>query len=162
MKSRIAIAISIIVLVAAGAIYAAARAGGEAAAQGAGLPGMGGKNHRFARHMMARLAERLGLTDAQKAEIRSIITAERPTLEPLARQMAKSRQELRTATANGHFDEAQVRALAAQQAQTFTDLIVEKERVKSKVYGVLTPEQRAKAEQMRGRWEARIRQHSSE
>ena len=68
---------------------------------------------------------------------------------PLMAQAAKNRQQLHEATANGKFDEAQVRTIAAQQAQTMSELIVAKERVKAKIYNeVLTPEQRSKADQM--------------
>jgi Spy/CpxP family protein refolding chaperone len=107
---------------------------------------------------MARVAERLGLTDAQKTEIKSILVAERPHAEPLFRQLASTRKQLRDVTGGGSFDEAQVRNLASQQAQTIAELVVTKERVKSKVYNVLTPEQRAMAEKMRALFESRVRE----
>ena len=165
MKNRIAIAISIAILaVAVGAVYTAR--GHEslngldsaATAQEALLLDAGEGRHPFARRIMARIAERLGLTEAQKTEIKSILVAERPVAEPLLRQLAATRKQLRDASRNGSFDEAQVRSLATQQAQTLAELIVTKERVKSKVYNVLTPEQRARAEKMRSRFESRVRE----
>ena len=63
--------------------------------------------------------------------------------------MDEQRKQLDAATANGQFDEAQVRALAGQQAQTMTELIVEHKRVDAKIYSVLTQEQRARFEQFR-------------
>jgi Spy/CpxP family protein refolding chaperone len=112
--------------------------------------------------IMGRVARELNLTDQQKVEIKAIIEAERPRVEPLVRQLAATRRELREATANGQFDEAQVGALASRQGQTLAQLIVEKERVKSQVYGVLTPEQRAKAAEIINRIESRIRQRAAE
>ena len=163
MKNRIAIAISIAILAAAGTVYAVKgqdSLGGfnAASAQESFLLDVGEGRHPFARRIMARIAERLGLTDAQKTEIKSIISAERPRVEPLVRQLSATRKQLRNVSKNGNFDEAQVRSLASQQAQTITELIVAKERVKSKVYNVLTPEQRVKAEQMRARFESRVRE----
>jgi Spy/CpxP family protein refolding chaperone len=165
MKNRLAIATSIVMLavVAGGALYTAkghdSLSGPDrtATAQEAFLLDAGEGRHPFARRIMARVAERLGLTDAQKTEIKSILVAERPVAEPLFRQLVATRKQLRNMTGGGSFDEAQVRSLASQQAQTITELIVTKERVKSKVYQVLTPEQRATAEKMRARFESRMR-----
>lgn len=165
MKNRIAIAISIAILaVAVGAVYTVkghdslSGLDADATAQGALLLDASEGRHPFARRIMARVAERLGLTDAQKTEIKSILVAERPDAEPLLRQLAATRKQLRDATRSGSFDEAQVRSLATQQAQTVAELIVTKERVKSKVYNVLTPEQRGRAEKMRARFESRVRE----
>ena len=164
MKNRIAIAISIAILAVVGTVYTVkgheSLSGPDAAvtAQEAFLLDAGEGRHPFARRIMARVAERLGLTEAQKTEIKSILVAERPVAEPLLRQLAATRKQLRDATRSGSFDEAQVRSLATQQAQTLTELIVTRERVKSKVYNVLTPEQRARAEKMRARFESRVRE----
>jgi Spy/CpxP family protein refolding chaperone len=164
MKNRIAIAISIAILAVVGTVYTVkghqSLSGPDAAvtAPKAFLLDAGEGHHPFARRIMARIAERLGLTEAQKTEIKSILVAERPQAEPLLRQLAATRKQLRDATRSGSFDEAQVRSLATQQAQTITELIVTRERVKSKVYNVLTPEQRARAEKMRARFESRVRE----
>jgi len=158
MKNRIAMTISVVVLAAAGAVYSAARAydvGGVDAAitQEAGIVESDPGHPRHFQRFLAHLAIELDLTGAQKTEIQSIWAAERPTIQPLVRQLAQNRQQLRSVTANNQFDEAQVRALAARQAQTLAELIVAKARVKSKAYAVLTSEQRAKADQMRDCWE---------
>ncbi|MGB7926462.1 MAG: Spy/CpxP family protein refolding chaperone [Pyrinomonadaceae bacterium] len=166
MNNRIAIAISIALLAVAGTVYTAKGHGSlselnsTAIVQGeeAFLLNAGEGRHPFARRIMARIAERLGLTDAQKTEIKSIIVAERPAAEPLIRQLVATRKQLRDASSGGNFDEAEVRNLASRQAQTITELIVTRERVKSKIYNVLTPEQRAKADQMRARFESRVRE----
>ena len=107
---------------------------------------------------MAHLARALNLTEEQKSQIQAIHEAERPNIEPLVRQLAELRRELRTVTSQGQFDEAQVRNLANQQAQTFADLIVAKERVKSKVYTIFTPEQRAKLDEIHARMKDRFLQ----
>ncbi len=146
MKRRILIIAGLVALVLTGSVYAVVR---HAKAN---------RNLPFAERIAAHIARRLDLTDTQQAKVRSILEAERQNVAPLFAQAAKNRQQLHEATANGKFDEAQVRAIAAQQAQTMTELIVAKERVKAKIYNeVLTPEQRTKADQLMQRMEGHFR-----
>lgn len=157
MKKRIVIAASIVTLVVAGCIYAAAgthNAMGSSAFDGQQGPGerVGERHGRILEHIAAELK----LTDAQKEQIKGIIWAERPTVQPLVQNLMQDVQSMRKITADGQFDEAQVRALAAQQGQTITELIVEKERVQSKIFAVLTPEQRTKAQEMLDRFMSRV------
>jgi Spy/CpxP family protein refolding chaperone len=94
------------------------------------------------------IMQRLNLTDDQKNQILSILADERSSLKPLIQQLKAGKEQLRSLTADGTFNEDQVRAFATQQAGTIADLIVVKQRVKSKVFGVLTPDQRAEARKM--------------
>src|ERR1700682_2739313 len=96
-----------------------------------------------------RITRQLDLSDTQQTQVKSILEAERTKVAPLIAEAAKNRQQLRESTANGKFDEAQVRSLAERQAQAMTEMIVEKQRVKARIYNeVLTPEQRTKADQL--------------
>jgi protein CpxP len=109
-----------------------------------------GKGAGMFGHRMGWIARKLDLSDAQKTQIRSMIQAERPNFEPLVKQLAGERQQMLAATHGGSFDEAQVKTLAGQEAQTLADLIVIRERVIANVYkNVLTPEQRTKADGLR-------------
>ncbi len=115
--------------------------------------GPGRMHHRF----LGYLAHYLQLTDAQKAEIKSMWEAEKPTAMPLIQQLANGRKQMLALTANGQFDEAKVRALADQQSQTLAQLMVEKAKLESQIYSkVLTPEQRQKADQLRQKQTSRI------
>ena len=99
---------------------------------------------------MGDMAKELNLTDAQKAQIKTMRQAQRTTLRPLMQQMAQNRLAMLNATANGAFDQAKVQALANQQAQIFAQLEVQKASFRSQVYNqVLTADQKAKADQMR-------------
>ena len=122
--------------------------------QDTGAPAGNCGEHRK-HHCGHRLLEKLNLTDAQKNQMHSIMTEERPKIKPLVQNLKEGRDQLRTLRKSGQFDEAKVRAIAKGQADIRTELIVEKERVKSKIYAILTPEQRAQAEQMRESWKAR-------
>jgi Spy/CpxP family protein refolding chaperone len=94
------------------------------------------------------LSRMLGLTDAQAAELKTFFEAQEPTFESIHRRLEESHRQLEAATADGRFDEAQVRALAGQQGQAHADMVVEHERCKAKVYSVLTPEQRVRLEEL--------------
>lgn len=97
------------------------------------------------------LTKVLNLTDAQVAQLKPFLDTERTTIDALMKKMGDEHKQLEDATANGQFDEAQVRSLAGQQAQTMVDLIVEQERAKAKIYSALTPEQRTRAEELHKR-----------
>ena len=97
--------------------------------------------------MLQHMTQELNLTGAQQTQIKSILADERTKIAPLMQQMRQNEQA-QNSTVNGSFDEAQARAFAGKQAQIMSDLIVEKQRAKSQIYAVLTPEQRQKALQL--------------
>ena len=127
----------------------------------------GGPHGMMFGHHMGWIAHKLDLSDAQKTQIQSMIQAERPNFEPLVKQLAANHQQMLVATRGGSFDEAQVRTLANQQAQTLAELMVVRERVISKTYNtVLTPDQKTKADtlrqQMLDRMSQRFQEHTSQ
>lgn len=101
--------------------------------------------------MVEHMARALSLTDAQQTQIKAILETAKAADEPRRSKMEEVHSQLEAATAHGQFDEGQVRALANQQAQLMADSIVEHERTKSKIYAILTPEQRVKADEMHKR-----------
>jgi Spy/CpxP family protein refolding chaperone len=138
MKTKY-LAIALALVIAAGGVTAV-----WANARGGGPGGM-----MFGHHM-GFIAHKLGLSDAQKTQIQSLIQAERPNFEPLVKQLAANHQQMLVATRGGSFDEAQVRTLANQQAQTLAELMVVRERLIAKAYNtVLTPDQKTKADTLR-------------
>ena len=122
-----------------------------------------GYGHFGHRHMMRFLTRELNLTDAQQAQIKSMIDAEKPTIRPLVQQIADGQKQMIAATANGTYDEAKVRTVANNQAQVIAQLLMEKEKLISNVYqNVLTPDQRVKADALRQRMADRIGKHLQE
>ena len=72
---------------------------------------------------MGIMAKELNLTDAQKAQIKTIMQSQRTTMRPLMQQMdAESRGRMLTATTGGAFDQAKVQALATQRSQIMAQL----------------------------------------
>lgn len=153
MRTRIAVVAAAAALMIAAAAFAGAQewhAGGPHQRQ-AGVPPPPPPPHPrmpFGVPEVEYLSRALGLSDAQGAELKTFFEAQQPTFEAIHRRFEESHRQLEAATAEGRFDEAQVRALANQQGQAHADMVVEHERCKARVYSVLTPEQRARLEEL--------------
>jgi protein CpxP len=106
---------------------------------------------------MGYLMRELNLTEAQKAQIEQIFEANKASGLPLMQQMAANKEAMLEATANGNYDQAKIQALATQQAQLMSQLIVQKQAVRHQIYSqVLTADQRTKADQLRAQQISRI------
>jgi len=123
------------------------------AALGESVAGKGGAWHRgdFLNRRIAHLTRALDLNDAQQQQVKSLVEAQRPVLKGLMQQMASQRAQMLAATQNGQFVAAKVQAIANQQGQTMANLIVVRQELQSKIYTLLTPEQRTKFDQMQQR-----------
>jgi len=115
-----------------------------------------GMKHRGG--MLSHMTRELNLTEAQQAQVKTIMQAERAKVQPIMQQLRQNEQA-ENASINGNFDETQARAFASKQAQLMSDMIVEKQRTKSQIYALLTPEQRQKALQLNQQREQRWQQH---
>ena len=113
----------------------------------------------FEQHMLGMMTDYLDLTDAQQAQVKQIFENEKPNITSLMQQLKQAHQQMRQLEESGAFDEAKVRTLASQQSQTLTELIVEKAKIKSQIFNVLTPEQKAKAVRFMDRHEQRMGRH---
>jgi protein CpxP len=102
------------------------------------------------------LVHRLNLTDAQRVQVKAIMAKEKPTVQPLVQQVFQNRSQLRQLAMGGTFDEARARELASQQVQTMTELTVQRARIESEVYQVLTTEQKAKLNDLVNQHEQRF------
>jgi len=96
-----------------------------------------------------RLAELLDLSAEQREQIRAIRESERKAAAPLRQQLAEGREKLHAAIDADPFDEAAIRALAAGQEATRTELTVARARMQSRIKAVFTPEQRRLSEKLR-------------
>ncbi|WP_432823964.1 Spy/CpxP family protein refolding chaperone [Trichloromonas sp.] len=147
MKKQIATMSLMTVFALAGSIYAvhadplAGRMMGEM--RGGAGDGSGGGRH------LAKMAKVLDLSEAQQAQIQTILAAERAKTEPLRQQMEADREQMRQLVQADSFDEAAVRALASKKAEVGTELMVSRARTQNLIQAQLTPEQRERAEKVR-------------
>ena len=123
---------------------------GLGAAQGPGGPGGPGGPRGG-----DRLFRELNLTEAQKAQIRTIHDGQREAAEALHEQMRGIHEQMRPLVEAAAFDEAAVRALLVRQAAIATELKLLEARGENAVYNVLTAEQKAKLAELRSRHEPR-------
>jgi Spy/CpxP family protein refolding chaperone len=119
-------------------------------------PPMHGHEFGMGEHM-GFLAEKLNLTDDQKAQMKAIVEKEHPAMKPLMQQQRMIDMQLRQYV-EGAFDQAKVQALAEQKAQISAQLTVQETRIHNQMYQLLTPDQQAQLKQMEAQHQARMQQ----
>ncbi len=97
--------------------------------------------------MRFRLGQ-LGLSAGQKQQVRGILQGRVAEFEDLGAQMRNARRAVNNAIANDE-GEAAIRAASAEMAKVEADVAVLRAGVRKQVFGVLTPEQQAKAKELR-------------
>ncbi|HVF42482.1 MAG TPA: Spy/CpxP family protein refolding chaperone [Pyrinomonadaceae bacterium] len=120
--------------------------------RGWGREGRGGGGHKgggFGREggfAGGRFAERLNLTDAQKAQMEQIEERFRQQTQSLRGQGRGEREEGFEAFGGGAFNESAVRAAAQARANRQVEMEVARARMMHEMYNVLTPEQKSQLE----------------
>lgn len=104
----------------------------------------------------------LDLTEEQKAKVKELQAASRTALQPNMEALKANREKMQGLTATGAFDEVQVTALANEQAALSAKLIVERERVKSQVFALLTDAQKTKLAEMKAKRDERRKARMAE
>jgi Spy/CpxP family protein refolding chaperone len=97
---------------------------------------------------MQRLARHLDLSEEQQLAINAIVNNSRDEAEILRLQLEELRQTVGNSIRAGEYDEDEVRILVENQAPAFVDMTLLGIRTMSQVYEQLTPEQRAKADEL--------------
>jgi protein CpxP len=124
-------------------------------------PPMHGHEFGMHGHMMGFFARKLNLTDDQKAQMKTIMEKEHPTMKPLMQQERQIEQQLRQYV-EGTFDEAKVQALAAQKAQIQAQMTIAHTRTHNEMYQILTADQKAQLKQMQADHEARMKERMNQ
>lgn len=117
--------------------------------------GMGGHHRGPNMEFFARYLE---LTDAQRTQMKAVLQKEHGTMKPMMQQMHQTEAQLKQYE-EGAYDEAKVRALATQEAQTKVELRVQEARIHSELFQLLTPEQQTKMKEFEANREARWQKH---
>jgi periplasmic protein CpxP/Spy len=97
---------------------------------------------------MRRGLAQLGLSDEQKQQIRSIFQSRKAEFRSFRDGMRQARRGVAKAIASDE-GEAAIRARSAELARMQADLAVFRAELRKQVLGVLTPEQQAKAKELR-------------
>lgn len=126
------------------------RGGGHGPDQGLGM----------LERLLPRVADELGLTDAQLEEIQAILDQARPEIESAREKLQSLRQTRRDDHDPAVFNEGEVRAFAADLAEVQVELMVVVERTRAAALQVLSEEQRQQLEEMRGTFGKRFTRRS--
>lgn len=113
--------------------------------------------HGFVRRPLAHIAQALNLTDSQKQQARTIFQQARQSAQPIRQELKQNREALASAAKNGQ-NEADIQKLSTEQGRLLGHLVAIRTEASAKFYQMLTPEQRAKADQMHEQF--RQRRHS--
>jgi len=90
----------------------------------------------------------LGLSEAQQDQVFKIFHEQAPTFHEQMKQVRRSREELHKLAMADKFDEGRARQLADSHAKAVSAFALSHAQTMSRVRAILTPEQRARAEQM--------------
>ncbi|MGE5413104.1 MAG: Spy/CpxP family protein refolding chaperone [Syntrophomonadaceae bacterium] len=105
-------------------------------------PGLG-HGPRVAR-MYERLADRLELSDAQRAQVRGVLKAHADEILAQVRSGMEARQALHEAVVTQAPDENVIRSLAARVGSVHADGALLIVRIRSEIWPILTPDQQQK------------------
>jgi Spy/CpxP family protein refolding chaperone len=121
--------------------------------------GMEGKRSRRAQ-ARKEMMQALNLTPSQKEQAKTIFGAAREKSQPVRMELRQNREAMSAAVKTN--DKAQIEKLSAERGRLVAKLSADRGQAMAKFYQVLTPAQRAKAEQMHARSQARMRQLRNE
>jgi Spy/CpxP family protein refolding chaperone len=124
-------------------------------------PPMHGHGYGMEGHGMGFFSKALNLTDDQKAQMKTIMQKEHPTMKPLMQQQHQIDLQLRQYV-EGTFDPVKVQALAAQKAQLQVQVTVAQTRIHNELYQLLTTDQRTQLKEIEEKHEARMQKHMQE
>jgi periplasmic protein CpxP/Spy len=130
--------------------------GGPGGFVGRGGPGGPGGPGGFGGVM--RLLRQLDLTDDQRAQVRQVMDSHRDALKAIGDRLQAAHRAQNDAVTAAQFDEQLVRAKAADLAAVMADAAVLHAKVHGEVFAVLTPEQQAKAAELKAQFQARAEQ----
>jgi len=105
---------------------------------------------------LRRLASRLGVTDAQKAQIKGVVQSHRQEWQVLAQRAAAARAALNDAVSADTPDEATIRQRSADVAAVQADIAVARAQARAEVFKQLTPEQQTEARTLRSKMKDRL------
>ncbi len=119
---------------------------------------------------MARMLDQLNATPEQRAKIKAIFEKYRPEMQKLGEEIRTSREQFQAIEPGDANYSKAVKQASQKAAELASHAVEEHAAVRSEVYAVLTPEQRAPLpklreqmhEQMREQWKQHSGKHTDE
>lgn len=91
--------------------------------------------------LLQRAKDRLGITEAQAAQIRAVLKDDRETLARLARDVHSAHIAMREVIQKSGASDAELRAAAAKLGAAQGEMAIERHKLFGKLKPILTPEQ---------------------
>lgn len=110
-----------------------------------GMRGHGGMRGPMGARMLGLLVLGLELTDAQREQVRGIVSARQADFKAIGDRLRAAHLAQRQAMTRVPMDENEIRARVSDASAAEADFAVLRARVHEQVYQVLTPEQQARA-----------------
>jgi Spy/CpxP family protein refolding chaperone len=120
---------------------------------GADLMGAYGLDPR----MLMRMADALELTPQQRGKVTELVETARPVMAKTSRDIRAESQRLRNLDAGDAKYASESTAIARKMGELTTSLVQQGAELRGKVWQVLTPDQRKRAESMRDRMRERVK-----
>jgi periplasmic protein CpxP/Spy len=152
-STKLVVAAAAIVSLALGGVAMAQPGWGEHRGMWGGHRGMRGGAMPFAQ---------LNLSADQRQEIRRIMDQHQTERQAIMQRLRDARRAQADAVTAVPADEAAIRARSAEVAKAETDAALLRAKVHAEVFNVLTPDQQAKAKELRAQREERRQQRRSQ
>ena len=108
--------------------------------------------------MLPMLAHELNITDAQKAQIKTIADSHRDEWKALGDRARTAHQALEQAVTADSVDEGLIRQRSAEVAAVEADMAVARARTHAEVFQLLTPEQKTQAKTLQSQLHDRMKE----
>ena len=108
--------------------------------------------------MLPMLARELNITDAQKAQIKTIADSHRDEWKALGDRARTAHQALQQAVTADTVDEGLIRQRSAEVAAVEADMAVARARAHAEVFQLLTPEQKTQAKTLQSQMQDRMKE----
>ncbi len=109
--------------------------------------------------MLPMLAAQLNLTEAQKAQVKSIADSHRDEWKALGDRARAAHAALQQAVTADVVDEGLIRQRSADVAAVDADMAVARARVHGEVFKILTAEQKAQAKTLQSQMQEKMKEH---
>ena len=124
------------------------------------LAGAQGQARNMMKQHMDEVAQKLNLTDAQRKEFHTIFQKAHESAMPIREELKANREALTAAVKADR--SAEIQQLAATKGKLVGQMTAIYAEARAKFYHTLTPEQQAKADQMRLDFRQRMRERWNE
>ena len=100
----------------------------------------------------------LELTDAQREQVRTVMQRHREDMEAVGKRLHEAHEAQRAAVETVPVNEALIRSTSQALATAQTDMALLQARIHSDIWGVLTPDQQAKAKELKAQRDTRAKE----